>query len=85
MQTTLIKSDPIFATKIEAQDEGLLVEVNEDRYLFRWEDCSEKLANATYIQRMAIDVAPSGYGIHWPLLDEDLSVGGLIRQLKSII
>ena len=24
--------------------------------------------------------APGGYGIHWPLLDEDLSVSGLLRS-----
>ena len=25
-----------------------------------------------------IEVSPSGYGLHWPDLDEDLSVDGLI-------
>ena len=24
------------------------------------------------------DFSPSGYGIHWPLLDEDLAVGPLV-------
>nr|WP_253276482.1 DUF2442 domain-containing protein [Synechococcus sp. PCC 6312] len=24
-------------------------------------------------------VSPAGYGIHWPLIDEDLSINGLLR------
>jgi hypothetical protein len=33
------------------------------------------------------EISPSGYGIHWPLLDEDISIDGLlgiIHQLKTI-
>ncbi|MHC4442146.1 MAG: DUF2442 domain-containing protein [Planctomycetota bacterium] len=39
---------------------------------------SERLANASQNQRENIEVSPSGYGIHWPDLDEDLSIDGLI-------
>jgi hypothetical protein len=39
---------------------------------------SERLASATLAQRQNFVVSPSGYGIHWPDLDEDLSVDGLI-------
>jgi hypothetical protein len=41
----------------------------------RW---SERLATATQAQREASEVSPSGYGIHWPEIDEDLSIDGLI-------
>ena len=27
-------------------------------------------------------VSPSGYGIHWPELDEDLSIDGMIKAAK---
>lgn len=39
---------------------------------------SERLANASQNQREHFEVSPSGYGIHWPDLDEDLSIDGLI-------
>ena len=39
---------------------------------------SQRLAAATQEQRENLVVSPSGYGIHWPDVDEDLSVDGLI-------
>ena len=39
---------------------------------------SERFAKATPEERAHFDVSASGYGIHWPDLDEDLSVDGLI-------
>lgn len=39
---------------------------------------SERLAKATQEQRAQIVVSPSGYGLHWPMVDEDLSIDGLI-------
>ena len=38
------------------------------------------MASATQLQRSTAELSPGGYGIHWPLLDEDLSVGGLLRH-----
>jgi NAD(P)H-hydrate repair Nnr-like enzyme with NAD(P)H-hydrate epimerase domain len=39
---------------------------------------SQRLASATLAQLQNYIVSPSGYGIHWPDIDEDLSVDGLI-------
>jgi hypothetical protein len=44
-------------------------------------EISEKLSNATELERNDFKVTPSGYGIHWRLLDEDLSINGLLRKL----
>jgi hypothetical protein len=40
---------------------------------------SRKLKNATDLQRNFYKVSPSGYGIHWPLIDEDLSVDAILK------
>ena len=40
---------------------------------------SKKLELATEIQRNLFTISPSGYGIHWPLIDEDLSVDSLLK------
>ena len=39
---------------------------------------STRLARATQQQRENFELSPSGYGIHWPDIDEDLSIDGLI-------
>lgn len=41
-------------------------------------EISPVLAKATEIERNTFEISPSGYGIHWPLLDEDLSIDGLL-------
>ena len=42
------------------------------------QDISALLANATDEQQQEFEVSPSGYGIHWPLIDEDISIDGLL-------
>ena len=39
---------------------------------------SERLAGASPEQRDHFIISPGGYGIHWPDIDEDLSIDGLI-------
>ena len=39
---------------------------------------SKKLATATQAQLEDFIIAPSGYGIHWPQLDEDLAIDPMI-------
>jgi len=38
-----------------------------------------RLLEATPEQRSDWELAGAGYGIHWPQIDEDLSVEGLLR------
>lgn len=40
---------------------------------------SPRLAKASAKERADWRVTPSGYGLHWPLLDEDLAIDGLLR------
>lgn len=40
---------------------------------------SKKLEGANEIQRNLFIISPSGYGIHWPLIDEDLSINALLK------
>ena len=43
---------------------------------------AKKLASADERTKMNFEVSPSGYGIHWPELDEDLSIDGMIKAAK---
>ena len=40
---------------------------------------SLRLKSANDLQRNFYKVSPSGYGIHWPLIDEDLSVDSILK------
>ena len=44
---------------------------------------SKRLAAATQEQRARVEVSPSGYGLHWPDIDEDLSIDGLLGVKHS--
>lgn len=43
------------------------------------EKASEKLKAASDFQRGFYKISPSGYGIHWALIDEDLAVDNLLK------
>ena len=64
---------------------GLLdIEVDGRTYRIDLIKQSRRLASATQQQRERIEVSPSGYGLHWPDVDEDLSVDGLIGVKHSV-
>jgi hypothetical protein len=44
---------------------------------------STLLAGATEEEKNTFEVSPSGYGIRWPLIDEDLSIDGLLGIVHS--
>ena len=48
-------------------------------YSFDLSKISERLRRASEQEASNFRVSPSGYGIHWPLLDEDLSIDGLLK------
>ncbi|RYX81481.1 DUF2442 domain-containing protein, partial [bacterium] len=35
------------------------------------------------VEREMYRISSSGYGIHWPLIDEDLSVNGILRDFTK--
>ena len=63
---------------VSFQGTTLILRVDGREYRVDAAKASERLAAATPAQRARFEVSPSGYGIHWPDLDEDLSIDGLI-------
>ena len=64
---------------LETTPEALIVVLDSGPVSIPWEMCSERLAHASQAERDRAELSPSGYGIHWPLIDEDLAVGPLVR------
>lgn len=79
VQTT----SPLLADRIETTPDALVLFVNEKKFAIVWEDCSLRLKQAADEQRQRAELSPGGYGIHWPLIDEDLSVTGLLARTNS--
>jgi hypothetical protein len=73
-------TEPLTATGIELTPEALILVLGERRLRIPWEKCSKRLAAATQQERLDAELSPGGYGIHWPLIDEDLSVNGLLKM-----
>ena len=73
------KTEPVLARAIETTPAALIVVMEGGSVSIPWEKCSERLAHASLAERNRAELSPSGYGIHWPLIDEDLAVGPLLR------
>jgi len=68
-------------SKIGFEKDYLVLLIDNQTVKIKLSEISEKLSNATEQERNDFKVSPSGYGIHWRLLDEDLSINGLLRKL----
>jgi hypothetical protein len=61
----------------------LTMSVDGRPYRFDLAKVSRRLARATQAQRDRFELSPSGYGIHWPEIDEDLSIDGLLGVVHA--
>lgn len=60
--------------------DSICLTVDDKFYQIELNEISKKLAQADNMKRMMFVLSPSGYGIHWPLLDEDISIEGLLKM-----
>jgi hypothetical protein len=63
---------------VEFQEQELILRADGRAYRVAISVVSPRLLRASSEARGFYKVSPSGYGIHWPEADEDLSVDGLI-------
>lgn len=77
----MITTHNIEKVAFDANHIFLLVDGKEVKV--RLDKISPKLKLANEIQRNMFTISPSGYGIHWPLIDEDLAIGSLLTMMKD--
>ena len=65
------------------KDDLLIVTIDGDKRSFNLNAISSALEKASAKERNAFEISPSGYEIHWPLLDEDISIDGLLGIVHS--
>jgi hypothetical protein len=78
MGTLAVKTDERVAG-VSFDAERLIVDLMDGRTIAVPLAWYPRLLDATPEQRADWEVAGAGYGIHWPQIDEDLSVEGLLR------
>ena len=61
----------------------MLLRVDGQTHRIPLPQISPRLAQASESARKFFKISPSGYGIHWPAVDEDLTTDGLIRAAEK--
>lgn len=64
--------------KVCIERRKLVLHVDGQIHTFNLSKISRRLAKASPVERGRFEISPSGYGIHWPGIDEDLSVDALL-------
>ena len=59
---------------------SMIIYINGIEHSFELDKVSSKLLNANSIERNEFQISPANYGIHWPLIDEDLSINKLLEK-----
>ncbi|MBP7963559.1 MAG: DUF2442 domain-containing protein [Caldilineaceae bacterium] len=72
-------------TSVYAEEDTLVLTVDGAHYRIPWQTCSPRLAAAQPPERAVIEVSPSGYGLHWPLVDEDLALRPLLAVAERLV
>jgi len=82
-ETTLGHSFASRIAHIQVQSDLLVVYLEDGRAIATPLAWYPRLLDATPEQRMAFEISAGGFGVHWPDLDEDLSVDGMLRGAKA--
>jgi len=76
--------EEIRATKVWFEDDFICVELTDGRHVKTPLAFYPRLANATPAQRENFQMSGRGFGLHWPDIDEDLTVRGIALGRKAI-
>ncbi len=71
-------------TEVHFEGDVFHVTIDGQAKTFNIGEISQTLLNAPKKDRQTFEISPSGYGIHWPLLNEDLSIDGLLGIVHTL-
>jgi len=82
MSFSVVEANPL-AREVEVTDAELIVSLADGRRISVPLVWFPRLLHATPDQRRQCELLGDGEGLHWPLVDEDLSVEGLLAGRPS--
>lgn len=83
MKNSATRQDSVFAVDVTVTAETLAVELSDGRRLSAPLSWFPRLMHGTEAERANWELQGRGQGIHWPQLDEDISVDGLLAGRRS--
>ena len=69
---------------IHFESDHMYLTIDNKQLKINLSDISDKLRDASVNLRNDYRISPSGYGIHWKQLDEDLSISGILKIAQCI-
>ena len=61
-------------------DDKMILSIDERQIIVPIASVSKRLLAASQLERTIYRISPSGYGVHWPLVDEDISINELLKN-----
>ena len=83
MSTSSPAIEAATAKHVRVTRESLIVELHDGRTVSVPVAWYPRLAHGSMRERQQWELIGPGIGIHWPALDEDISIDGLLRGLPS--
>lgn len=81
--STLVTERDVFAESVQFSDDSMTVNLDDGRSISVPLAWYPRLLHGSAQERMHFKLIGDGEGIHWPTLDEDISVEGLIAGKRS--
>jgi hypothetical protein len=83
MTTSSVATESAAAQNVRVTDRALVVELRDGRVVSVPLAWYPRLADGSPRERRRWELLGPGIGIHWPDLDEDISIEGLLQGLPS--
>ena len=83
MNSSAVESRAALATRVEFSDDTVTVELADGRTVSAPLGWYPRLASGSVKERSLWRLIAGGSGIHWPALDEDISVANLLSGQPS--
>ena len=84
MNTSKTVESVVAASRIETTEDELMVELVDGKKVIVPLVWYPRLLHGTQVERERFELIARGTGIHWPLLDEDLSVTSILNGFPSM-
>ena len=81
--STLVTEHDVFAESVSFSEDSLTVRLDDGRALSVPLAWYPRLLEGTRTERENYELIGEGEGIHWPELDEDISIEGLLAGRRS--
>jgi hypothetical protein len=82
--STLITERDVFAESVQFSDDSMTVRLDDGRALSVPLAWYPRLLHGNKQEREKFELVGDGEGIHWPDLDEDISIEGLLAGRRSV-